>query len=772
MRIPELRPRLPFAGLAVAAVVGIVLADRWALPPQWLLSAIGVLGAWLLVRPQTVLCWMMTGVAFTTLHTLRFHGGAARALASEFAAAPRVVRAAGIVWSEPEEPVAGSFPIVRRFRLKLESLEPPAAHAVAGVLMNVEWPGLPPGYGDRVIFAGSASNLEPVRNPGQFDFTRYQQRRGVYSVVRARFAEDCRIESHGHGNIAQAFALRARDWMQRQLRLDLAGSPEIATLIESMVLGMRGETPDEVRALFQRTGTLHLFAVSGLNIAMLAAMGIFLLKPLGIRRRPAVFIVIPVLAAYALVTGLSASCVRAAIMGAVLLAAQLFDRRALAANSLAAAAFAILAWDTNQLFVPGFQFSFVLVLVIMLAAAPIQRRCEKLARPDPFLPRALWSLPIRGGTWCWRLFSAAMGVTISAWLGSLAFTAGYFHLFSLSSIAANLLAVPLAFVVLALGLGAVLCGGVWSHGAMLCNNANWLAAKALLGVVRIFSEIPGGHVYVELPHFTARPACEFTVLDCRSGAAVHVRAPGSDWLLDCGNAGTARRVVLPYLRSRGVNRLDGLLLTHGDAQHIGGAPLMLAELSPRAFVDSPVRDLSSARRSLHAQLREGSLGKTIAWRGDRLYLSGGATLRVLHPPRGLVRSSSDDKALVVRLESGGMRALFMSDSGFSTEQWLLENEPDLRSDVLVKGWHAKDLSGTADFLTRVRPQAVVCSAPEFGDTGAALDRWSREVSARGITVFRQDQCGAVHVEMRDGRLELHAVARPQKVFFKAGLLSE
>ena len=761
MRFPEMRPRLPFAGLALAAVAGIVLADRWTFPPHWLLTAIGVLGAWLLVKPQTIACWLLTGVAFAALHTLRFHGAAARALAAEFDSGPRVVRASGIVWSEPEEPVAGSLPIITRFRLRLEALEPATAHAVEDVLMNIEWPGPPPAYGDRVALIGSVTNLEPVRNPGQFDFTTYQQRRGVYSVVRAPFAQDCRIASHGCGNIAQAFALRARAWMQQQLRLDLAGSPEIATLIESMVLGMRGETPDEVRALFQRTGTLHLFAVSGLNIAMLAAMGLFLLKPLGIRRGPAVFIVIPVLAAYALVTGLSASCVRAAIMGAVLLAAQLFDRRALAANSLAAAAFAILAWDTNQLFVPGFQFSFVLVLVIVLSAVPIQRWCERLARPDPFLPRALWSLRIRGGTWCWRHFSAALGVTVSAWLGSLLFTAGYFHLFSLSSIAANLVAVPIAFVVLALGLGAVLCGGVWSHGAMLCNNANWLAAKSLLGVVRIFSEIPGGHVYVELPGVAARPACEFTVLDCRSGGAVHLRAPGSDWLLDCGNAGTARSIVLPYLRSRGVNRLDGLLLTHGDAQHLGGAPLMLAELRPRAFVDSPVRDLSPTRRSLHAQLREGGFGKTIVWRGDRLHLGDGATLRVLHPPAGLVRSTSDDKALVVRLECGGRRTLFMSDSGFSTEQWLLENEPDLRSDVLVKGWHARDLSGTADFLARVRPQAVICSAPEFGDTGAALDRWSREVSARGITVFRQDQCGAVRVECRAGRIEIRATANGQ-----------
>lgn len=759
--LPELRPRHPFAGLAFAAVLGIAVADRWPVAPDWPLIALGLLSLALLARPVTGLCWFVVAVAFFSLHTLRFHGGGARALAQKFDGGPRIVRAAGIVWSDPEEPSRWSRNVTCHFLLKLESLELGGAVDVSDVLANVQWCGPMPAYGDRVSLLGSAENLAPVRNPGQFDFTTYQRRRGVYSEISARFDEDCRVESSGHGNPAQAFASRSRRWMQRQLHRDLDDSPEIAGLVESMVLGMRGETPDEIRTLFQRTGTLHLFAVSGLNIAMLAAIGLFVLRSIGIRRGPAVFIVIPVLAVYALVTGLSASCVRAAIMGALVLAAQLFDRRAVVVNSLAAAGVAILAWDTNQLFLPGFQFSFTLVFVIVWLAARIQRRCERLVQPDPFLPRVLWSLSLRSGHWCWRQFSAALGVTLAAWLGSLAFTAGYFHLFSLSSILANLLAVPLAFVVLLLGLGTVLCAGFWSYGAILFNNANWLTAKLLLGVVQVFAGLPGGHRYVELPHLSPRPACEFTALDCGEGAAIHLRAETHDWLLDCGSASAYSRIVLPYLRSRGINRLDGLFLTHGDAQHLGGAIGALDDLQPRALFEAPLRDRSTARRNLHGILEQRAWGKALLWRGDRMPLGGDAALCVLYPPPGLVRNLADDKALVLRIECAGTRVLFLSDSGFATEQWLLENEPDLRSDVLVKGWHARDFSGTPDFLAAVQPQAVVCSALEYGASAAMLDEWSRAVTARGVIVFRQDQCGAVRGEIRDGTIELRAFARPQ-----------
>jgi beta-lactamase superfamily II metal-dependent hydrolase len=126
-----------------------------------------------------------------------------------------------------------------------------------------------------------------------------------------------------------------------------------------------------------------------------------------------------------------------------------------------------------------------------------------------------------------------------------------------------------------------------------------------------------------------------------------------------------------------------------------------------------------------------------------------------------VRSVADDKALVVRLEHDDWRALFTSDSGFFTEQWLVQNEPDLRADLLVKGQHAKDFSGTPEFLARVQPQAIVCSALGYGVHPTMLDRWAQRAGAQGIAVFRQDQCGATQVEFRDGAFTVRGFVNAQ-----------
>jgi ComEC/Rec2-related protein len=524
--------------------------------------------------------------------------------------------------------------------------------------------------------------------------------------------------------------------------------PEIAGLIASMVLGLRGETPPEMKELFQRTGTMHLFAVSGLNIAMLAAIVLFLLRPLRLGRATGILITIPVLIAYAIVTGLSASCVRATVMCSIVLLGWLVDRRPLTLNSLAAAALLLFAWDTNELFAPGFQFSFVLVLVILGLATRIRQRIEPLGQPDPFLPRPLWSWPQRAGAWAWGCCAGALGITVSAWVGSLFFTVGYFHLFQPSALLANLAAVPISFAVLALGLGTLLLAPLWKFGALLFSNANWACAKLLLWVLHLCALLPGGWRYVEVPRLSRAPVCEITVLDLGDGAAIHVRGEGRDWLLDCGGAPEYERIVLPYLRTRGVNRLDGFLLTHGDARHIGRASAVLDDFRPLRLVDSVLRDRSSAHQEFHGELARRNLGKSLYARGDRLHLSPTANLRVLYPPAGLVRGVADDKAFVLQLEAGGTRVLFMSDSGFPTEQWLLENEPDLRSDIVIKGQHSKETSGSLDFLARVQPQAIIFSQPDFGDSAETLDAWMRDVQARGIALFPQHRAGAVRLEIR------------------------
>lgn len=756
MNLWSSRPRRPFLGLAVGAVVGVAVADWWTMPLWVVLGALAVCGLVALRWPRAWLCWVCTALAFAALHTVRFHNDPGQEINRELEQGRQVATVTGVVVTEPEVTPSTRGEVRSRFRLKIESLAI-SDQPRQGEACMVRWLGAPPLYGDRVSVRGSAEPLLRPFNPGEFDSAAWQARQGVHFQLTASFADDCHVTGHGAGAWHQYFAIAARSWVKQRLEYALEDAPDVTALIESMVLGMRGETPPEMKELFQKTGTLHLFAVSGLNVAMLAAIAWYLLKPFRVSRAASAVIIIPLLIAYAVATGLSASCVRATLMASFILAAWLVDRPAVPVNSIAASALVILAFDTNQLFSPGFQFSFVLVLVIIALALPIQRKLEPWAAPDDFLPKQLYSTAQKTRVKVWGLVAAATGVTLAAWVGSLFFTAGYFHLFSFASIPANLIAVPIAFCVLALGL-ATLLGSLASMGlAAVFNHANWGCAKLLLLVVDLFARLPGGHVYVELPHLRPAPLCEVNVLSVSDGAALHVRADGRDWLIDCGSARNYPRTLLPYLRSRGVNRLDGLVLSHGDTAHVGSATVLLQDFQPRWIAETPFADRSPSRRGLHLALSEQQRGKRFLVRGDTLSLTGDVILRVLYPPADLVSSSADDKALVVMIEAGQERVLFTSDAGFRTEQWLLTHEPDLHADFLVRGWPSRDLSGTPDFFSAVNPRAVINAGMSFGTPPEKGDAVLAPLIARGVTVFRQDDSGAVRIQLqRDGRFQAEA----------------
>src|SRR5205823_2234793 len=267
---------------------------------------------------------------------------------------------------------------------------------------------------------------------------------------------------------------------------------------------------------------------------------------------------------YAAVTGLRVPSVRAAVMSSILLGGLFFDRKVFVLNSLAAAEVFLLCWDTNELFSTGFQLSFAVVGAIVLVADPICGLLQRWSAPDPFLPRTL----VRGlRHWMHSAFDwvcRGSSVSLAAWAGSLPFILWYFHLVTPISLFANLVVVPMAFFILAIALLSLISTPLLAGVAVIFNNANWSLASLVMAIVNVFAQIPGGHFYVEQPHWPEKLVAKVTVLDVGAGAAVHLRSDSANWLFDCSNDRSYQRVVREYLHWAGVNRLTGLLLTHGD----------------------------------------------------------------------------------------------------------------------------------------------------------------------------------------------------------------
>lgn len=756
--IDERWPRQPFIGLACAAVGGICLAEFWP-RPALALAAAGVVALITLVRRSTFATYLCAAAAFCFLQSQRLTSSPGARLAHELGEAKQAITVRGVVVSEPKVGGRGTA----SFHLQLRSIEREGLTRPSRAKVLARWPG-DVRYGDEVQLFGIIQPTDGPRNPGEFDMRAYLFRRDIRNVIVTRYPENGRILSRGGGNPFMRAAHRSRDWIQAALVRGLEDSPDVAGLISAMVLGQREGNTDEIEERFQHTGTIHLFAVAGLHVGIVAYLLWSITRAVRIPQRWSIVLIIPALFFYAAITGWNPSSVRAAIMAAVLLGGFFVDRPAPQGNTVAAAAFILLAIDSNQLFATGFLLSFAVVIAIIALSPWFNRRLISWCEPDPFLPRSLLSRRQRSGLAIWRRVAGAASVSIAAWIGSLPLILKYFYLITPVAIFANLVVVPIAFFVLACALMSALATPFAPALALVFNNANWGLARVILAVVDLLAHAPAGHYYVELPPWSSRPPLEMTVLDLGAGGAIHLRASPNEWLFDTGAERDFSRVLRSFLRARGVNRLDGLLLTHGDSQHIGAASLILQGFAPREILDNPAPDRSSVHRQLIFDLERAHLARKLVAAGDEWNLSREVRARVLFPPANFDGKIADDQALVTQLViADRWRVLLMSDSGETTERWLLANIPDLRADVLVKGQHHSRKSGTPEFLERVQPRALIASSIEFPESERIQDDWAEAVNARGIKLFRQDETGAVRVRFDRERWEAIPYLRPGEI---------
>lgn len=738
------RQRLPFAGLSAAAAMGTLAAWLGSTRSEIFLALAALaLAAWLPFR-RSLFVYAAVVFLFAALQAVQTRESPAARLSEILGGMPRLARIEGTVRTEPPAGTSGkSRFVVDASHIEIDGKK---IHLRCDILAVV--PSGRPALDDSVRITGSLRAIAPPRNPGQFDARRVMELRGITCELTATSSGDMEIISPASGFSLPRLAASCRKWMEATLREGISDDPLVCNLLAGIVLGVTADIPDTLKDEFRQTGTFHLFSVSGLHVGMIAVILWQAFRIVGIGRTPATCVIIPALFFYALLTGWKPSSIRAATMTAIFLTGMAAWRQPIPLNSLCAAAFAILALSTNELFNPGFQLSFTVVAAILLVACPLRESIRRHLEPDSFLPAPLWT------RWQKKRHEAAGGiagllaVSLAAWVGSLPLTLFYFHMVSLSALVANPLVVPLSFVIMATAVLA-LTGGLASGAlAAVFNNANLVFTKLLVVVIQAAAALPGS--FLPVGAWQAAPT-SLTVFDFGGGGAIAIRSGGRLWLVDCGSRWNFENVITPWMRGTGHWKPDTLLLTHGDTNHIGGVGAMLDANSLPRIIDSPLEDRSPVRRRLHAALVASAMPESKAHAGDYFQIDSSASLKILYPPENLAAATSDDKTLVAQVELSGARVLILSDAGPSTCEWLLQNQSsEMASDILIIGRHRSGIAPEASFLRVVNPSLIVATAADFPSNEPIDEEWASMVGNLGIRLFRQDRTGAATIHLKRG----------------------
>ncbi len=331
-----------------------------------------------------------------------------------------------------------------------------------------------------------------AKDPAQGSFDAYLDAAGInFRLTRGQVEATTRPATRYHRLCAQ---MHAR--CKHVLGLGIATvHPTLAGLLRAMMLGETGELSEDQKALFMQSGTMHLFAISGLNIGVIALAlqaGLLLLRlPVAVRLP----LSLALLWLFVDTTGASSSAVRAFLMAAFLQVAQALRQPANPFAALAGSAWAVLLLEPNQLFSAGFQMSYGIVAALLLLGLPLSEAWQARWRPFALLPRAAWTGRHRIAAAAWHGLATALAIGLATTLVSMVSGVTFFQLLTPGSLVANLILVPAAMIVTLAGFASLAAGLAGIDAlAVLCNHAAALLLLIIEHGVRLGVQVPGAHL--------------------------------------------------------------------------------------------------------------------------------------------------------------------------------------------------------------------------------------------------------------------------------------
>lgn len=641
-------------------------------------------------------------------------------------------------------------------------------------------------YGRHVRLRGELVQLMRARNPGEFDAGRFMELSDIYaSLMVARLdTADLGPEETGGFLASLVYPLRR----SAGHRIDSLMGGEEAMFLKGLLIGERSEISPDVRTAFVNAGVMHIIAVSGLHVAIVVLMLLFVLQILRVPEQVRVIPLCLLLAYYNFLTGGAASVTRSVIMAMVFLAGKALQRRVDIYNTLAVSGAIILLIDARQLFQPGFQLSFVAVFALVYLTPKVY--ALRKALPPSLADRR----PV-------ALLFGALAVSIGAGLGTLPFTSFYFQKISVIGFAANLVIVPLSNVILALGMLAVGISYVsWWVGSIYAGATSVLTTF-LLKLVAVFGFAPFAFlesrfdvvdaalfylavaillkfrdpasrklafillllflnlwVYSRQFRGLSSGSLRATALDVGQGDAILLEFPdGGSLLVDAGaltfSVDAGGRFIVPYLGHERIQRLAAVLLTHQHSDHYGGLSSVMRSIDVGEFMSTGIESTSAWGRQFRKLVDSIGIPQRIVRSGDRIGGFGNARIYLLYPPDAVrgegtgERINFNNRSIVMKVCYGSTSLLLMGDAEFEAEDAVVSAYGSfLRSDIIKVAHHGGDTGTGPRLLDAVHPSLALVSVGarnKFGHPAASV---IARLRGNGCAVLRTDSAGAIVLE--------------------------
>lgn len=643
--------------------------------------------------------------------------------------------------------------------------------------------------GDRILMYGKLSEPFEERNPGEFNYKKYLSLHGVYKIFTVKGYDNIEIINRDNiGFINGKIIFPARQYASKNID-DFIGGDEGAFL-KGLVTGERQDISKKVKEDFVKTGVMHIIAVSGLNVAYIILSVMLILSLFRVSHLYKVIIILLFLVFYCAFTGAPASIVRATVMGSLILISGLLQRKTNILNIIGLSLLVILIYDSRQVYDPGFILSFSAVLSMVFFYERFNELFLKKIEESKFkYKKAAYNL------------LGIIFVTLAAQIGTLPITSTYFEKISFVSLAANAVMVPLSNLSLAIGFFQISTAVFSGYISSVIADANYFLLKFQLYIVNLLASFKfsfisfyrfdtvntAAYFLILAILFTAKKNTilmrvlisifiiavlypinidyesnlRMTFLYTGQGDCTLLETPdGSTILIDCGTKefkyNSGESTITPYLKRRGISKIDLLILTHMHNDHIGGIESVLREFEIKKIISTESNENTALSLLTDKLIIEKKIPKENMYAGD--FIGGFGNLRIyfLNPQdKDTLRTNEHTKSIVMKLQYGNTSAILTGDLNFEGESVIAGKFGNfLKTDILKIPHHGSKNASSIPFLLKCRPVYSVISCGRDNVFGHPSELVLEKLNILGSKILRTDKDGAIIFESDGKSLEL------------------
>ncbi|MCA1031821.1 DNA internalization-related competence protein ComEC/Rec2 [Bacillus timonensis] len=627
-------------------------------------------------------------------------------------------------------------------------------------------------------FQGTLVKPNSARNPNGFDYQRFLFHKKIHWLLEIKKLKtiQCKEDNFNLYYFTLNFRVQGIKYIQQYFPESINGT------VQALIFGDKREIDSEILNAYQKLGVIHILAISGLHVGFICGMFYFLLIRIGFTKERSTLLLIIFLPIYIVLTGVSPSVVRASFMAMIFIILQKSKLSLPPIDILSIVCLFLLVVNPSYIFSIGFQLSFTVAASLLLSTSIFKSKTN--------------------------MWKEILKVSFTAQISSLPIILFYFYEFNVLSVLLNMIYVPIysivilpycivSFFVLLLfpSLSIILTFPLQKVITLLDTLALWVSKLQLFQVTLGKPSVLMLVLYVSSILFVLVSwekksekkrlhlalclfICVFivhyfspyvqrqgyvTFLDVGQGDSIVIELPKRRgvYIIDTGGSvvfqkemwkqrqnfyEVGERVITPYLKSKGIKKINKLILTHGDVDHIGGAKYIIESLNveeviiPKVPVDQFSIELQNFILEKGISLKKGLAG--MKWGNKDEFFE-------VISPTNTMFGSKNNRSIVIQAELGRLRWLFTGDLEEEGERFLLINKKLQLIDVLKVGHHGSKTSTSISFLNALNPKVAIISTGLNNRFGHPHNEVINRLQVNEIHVLRTDQLGAVQYIFND-----------------------